>query len=202
MDSRSSNKLKYHLTDSYLFKALVNILLVKKENKNHNQNRGSQISTHGIESSSYSQCINFMSYWTEINTSKKTWASVMPTIRWPVPVMLNSSVPPLRAIIWKTQMQCSSSLLLPVRNADVHINLSLLQSDHRQISPSHRLTKTARSLKQTPAGPSLIISRQTRYNFKRSSGNATPLPPWWPVFVALLPSSERSLWSLLSSSSC
>ena len=102
----------------------------------------------------------------------------MPTIRWPIPVMLKSSVPPLRAIIWKMQMQCPSSLLLPVRNADVHINFSLLQSDHRWISPRHRLTKAARSLKQTPAGPSLIISRQTRYNFKRSSGNANPLPLW------------------------
>ena len=43
MDSRSSNKLKYQLTDSCLFKALVNDRLVKKEKKNHNQNRGSQI---------------------------------------------------------------------------------------------------------------------------------------------------------------
>lgn len=187
MDSRSSNKLKYHLTDSYLFKALVNILLVKKENKNHNQNRGSQISTHGIESSSYSQCINFMSYWTEINTSKKTWASVMPTIRWPVHVMLNSSVPPLRAIIWKTQMQCSSSLLLPVRNADVHINLSTPTEWPQTDLPKSQTHKNCKEPKTDPCRTVLNHFQTNEIQFQRSSGNAAPLPPWWPVFVAPTP---------------
>ena len=202
MDSRSSNKLKYHLTDSYLFKALVNILLVKKENKNHNQNRGSQISTHGIESSFYSQCINFMSYWAEINTSKKTWASVMPTIRWPIPVMLNSSVPPLRAIIWKTQMQCSSPS--PPFCPEC-------RCPHKLISPTEwpqtdlPKSQTHKNCKEPKTDPCRTVLNHFQTNeiqFQKGFRKRNSTPSLVACFEALLPSSERSLWSLLSSSSC
>ena len=125
----------------------------------------------------------------------------MPTIRWPIPVMPNSSVLPLHAIIWEMQMQCPSPLLLPVRNADVHINFSLLSSDHRWISPSRRLTKL-QGAKTEPCRTVLNHFQTNEIQFQKIFRKCKSPPSLVTCFEALFPWSEKSLWSLLSSSSC
>lgn len=47
--------------------------------------------------------------------------------------------------------------------------------------PNHRPSKPEGAQTQTPAALSLIPSRQMRYDFKRSSGNASPFLPGWLV---------------------
>ena len=142
MDFKPSNKLEYDFIDTHHSKALGNILLVKK---NHNQNQGPQLKNSRywiLRCSSYSHCISFQQcnccVTSSRNKYKRKRSPRYPTTGWPITVMVAQLV---CAILRKVQTSRPSPLLLPVLSAHVHLNLYFLQSDYRQIFPSHRLTK-------------------------------------------------------------